>query len=136
MESKTERAKPRVAVVGVGRMGANIALRLKDRGYAIAAVYDTRDDAAVRSSKETGAKRARTLAEIAPLADVILTVVTDDAAMDAIFSESGDSLLSGAEGKIFVNTARSSGARTRAAPRRSKRVWRVRSRRRATVRFT
>jgi 3-hydroxyisobutyrate dehydrogenase len=105
MELKTERLKSRVAVVGVGRMGANIALRLKDRGYAIAAVYDTRDDAAERSAKETGAKHARTLAEIAPLADVILTVVTDDAAMDAIFSESGDSLLSGAEGKIFVNTA-------------------------------
>ena len=98
-------SKPRVAVVGVGRMGANIALRLKDRGYEIAAVYDTRAESAAKSAAETGATHARTLAEIPPLADVILTVVTDDAAMRAIFAESGDSLLAGAQGKTFVNTA-------------------------------
>jgi len=86
-------------------MGANIALRLRDCGYTIAAVYDTREESAVRSAEETGARHARTLAEIVPLADVIVTVVTDAAAMEAIFAESGDSLLGGAEGKIFVNTA-------------------------------
>lgn len=39
------------------------------------------------------------------LADVIVTVVPDDAAMDAIFAPSGDSLLDGAAGKLFVNCA-------------------------------
>jgi 3-hydroxyisobutyrate dehydrogenase len=97
--------KSSVALVGVGRMGANIALRLKDQGFTIAAVYDTRAEAAAKSAAETGAKHVRTLAEIPPLADVILTVVTDDAAMYAIFAESGDSLLAGAAGKVFVNTA-------------------------------
>lgn len=38
-------------------------------------------------------------------ADVIVTVVTDDAAQLAVFAETGDSLLAGAAGKIFVNCA-------------------------------
>ena len=39
------------------------------------------------------------------LASVIITVVTDDKAMRAIFAEQGDSLLVGAEGKLFINCA-------------------------------
>jgi 3-hydroxyisobutyrate dehydrogenase len=98
-------AKPTVAVVGVGRMGANMALRLKDEGYTIAAVYDARPESAERSARETGATAVATLAEITALADVVVTVVTDDAAMYSIFAESGDSLLVDARGTIFVNTA-------------------------------
>jgi 3-hydroxyisobutyrate dehydrogenase len=98
-------AKPRVGVVGVGRMGANMALRLKDRGYTIAAVYDARAESAERSARETGAKAAASLAEVTALADVVITVVTDDAAMYGIFAESGDSLLTNASGTLFINTA-------------------------------
>ena len=98
-------ARPTVAFVGVGRMGANMALRLKDVGYRVTAVYDTREESAAKVAAETGAKHARTLAEIPPLADVIITVVTDDKAMYGIFAESGDSLLANAKGKVFINTA-------------------------------
>jgi 3-hydroxyisobutyrate dehydrogenase len=97
--------KPNVGVVGVGRMGANIALRLKDAGYRIVAVYDSRLEAAQAVAAETGAEHAKSLARVTELADVILTVVTDDAAQLAIFAQSGDSLLDGARGKIFVNCA-------------------------------
>ena len=97
--------KPTVAVVGTGRMGANMALRLKDVGYRIAAVYDARAESAARVAAETGATHAQTLADVTRAADVIITVVTDDAAMDTIFAQSGDSLLTGAAGKIFVNAA-------------------------------
>jgi 3-hydroxyisobutyrate dehydrogenase len=86
-------------------MGANMALRLKDEGYTIAAVYDTRPESSERSARETGATAVATLAEITARADVVITVVTDDAAMYSIFAESGDSLLVGARGKVFVNTA-------------------------------
>jgi 3-hydroxyisobutyrate dehydrogenase len=95
----------KIAVVGVGRMGANIALRLRDVGYDVTAVFDARPEAAAEVARETGALAAKTLAEIAPLADVVITVVTDDAAMDAIFAEQGDSLLRNASGTIFVNAA-------------------------------
>ena len=48
---------------------------------------------------------ATSLAEVTQRADVIVTVVSDDASMHAIFATSGDSLLQGARGKVFVNCA-------------------------------
>jgi len=95
----------KIAFVGVGRMGGNMARRLKDTGYTVTAVYDTHAPAAAELAKEIGAKHATKLADVTAAADVIFTVVTDDAAQLAVFAESGDSLLTGAKGKIFVNCA-------------------------------
>ena len=86
-------------------MGANMARRLKDCGYAVTAVYDMRPEAAEALAKELGCASPRKLAEVTAAADVILTVVTDDKAMDRIFSKKGDSLLVGAKGRIFINCA-------------------------------
>lgn len=97
--------RQRVGVVGVGRMGANMARRLEDVGYPVTAVYDARPETARELAAELGAEAAATLARVTALADVILTVVSDDAAMRAIFATGGDSLLTGAQGKIFVNSA-------------------------------
>lgn len=98
-------ALPKIGVVGTGRMGANIAKRLHDVGYPITAVYDANSGAAAQTAAETGGEVAASLARVTQLADVILTVVTDDAAMYRIFAASGDSLLDGAQGKLFVNCA-------------------------------
>ena len=98
-------SKPRIGLVGAGRMGANMALRLHDLGYPIATVYDVRADAAKEVAKETGARAVATLAEVTAGADVVITVVTDDAAMETIFAERGDSLLEGARGRTFINCA-------------------------------
>lgn len=95
----------KIAFVGVGRMGANMARRLKDCGYKVTAVYDRYAPAAAELAKEIGAKHAKTLAAVTAAADVIITVVTDDAAQLAVFAESGDSLLVKAKGKVFVNCA-------------------------------
>jgi len=86
-------------------MGANMALRLHDVGYPITAVYDLRADAARAVAEETGARAVATLANVTAGADVVITVVTDDAAMETIFAESGDSLLADARGRTFVNCA-------------------------------
>ncbi len=94
-----------VGVVGVGRMGANIARHLNDEGYAVTAVYDVNAAIAQELAGEIGAQACATLAQVTSLADTIITVVTDDAAMYAIFAEEGDSLLQGAAGKLFVNCA-------------------------------
>ena len=98
-------ASPRIGIVGVGRMGANIGRRLRETGFPIAAVYDAKQSAADEIARELGAESCRELARVTALSDVILTVVTDDAAMRKIFARSGDSLLTGASGKIFVNCA-------------------------------
>ena len=95
----------KIAFVGVGRMGANMARRLKDRGHTITAVYDVNPAAAAALATELGALVATRLADATAAADLIFTVVTDDAAQLAVFAEGGDSLLVGAAGKTFVNCA-------------------------------
>jgi 3-hydroxyisobutyrate dehydrogenase len=97
--------KERIGVVGIGRMGANIARRLNDVGYPVTAVYDVAPDRVDELARELGSKACATLADVTANADVIVTVVSDDAAMRAIFAPSGDSLLVNARGKIFVNCA-------------------------------
>ena len=98
-------ALPKIGVVGTGRMGSNMAKRLHDEGYAIAALYDVNPDAAAATAAETGGEVARTLARVTELSDVIITVVSDDDAMYAVFATTGDSLLQNAAGKTFVNCA-------------------------------
>jgi 3-hydroxyisobutyrate dehydrogenase-like beta-hydroxyacid dehydrogenase len=95
----------RIGFVGVGRMGANMARRLKDCGYSIAAVYDIRKDVAEAVAQELGAEPCNSLARVTELSDVILTVVIDDDSMRKIFSGKGDNLLTNAKGKVFINCA-------------------------------
>ena len=86
-------------------MGANMARRLKEVGYPVTAVYDVRADVAKKLAGEIGAEACQKLARVTELADVIITVVTDDAAMKKIFAAGGDSLLKRASGKLFINSA-------------------------------
>ena len=86
-------------------MGANMARRLKDTGHTVTAVYDVHAPSAAELAKEIGATHTAKLADVTAAADIIFTVVTDDAAQLGVFAESGDSLLTGAKGKIFINCA-------------------------------
>jgi 3-hydroxyisobutyrate dehydrogenase len=95
----------RIGIVGVGRMGANMARRLRDVGCIVSAVYDVHEPGARELAEELGCLRCATLAEVTATSDIIFTVVTDDAAMRAIFGEGADSLLRGADRKTFVNFA-------------------------------
>lgn len=94
-----------IGFVGVGRMGANMARRLHDCGFAVRAIADANATAAAELARELGAEACADLPRVTALADVVFTVVSDDAAMRAIFREEVPSLLSGARGKVFVNCA-------------------------------
>ncbi|MGB1718602.1 MAG: NAD(P)-dependent oxidoreductase [Candidatus Latescibacterota bacterium] len=108
MAKRTSSAKKKdfkIGVVGVGRMGANMARNLADKRFTISAVYDTYPRSAKALAKELNCQAAKTLAEVTAQSDVVLTVVTDDAAMRSIFSTRGDSLLTEAKGTVFINCA-------------------------------
>jgi 3-hydroxyisobutyrate dehydrogenase len=104
-----------IGFVGVGRMGANMARRLKDRSakgrirrgeqFHVTSVYDTNRAAATSLAAEIGCAASQDLSEVTAESDVIFTVVTDDAAMREIFGGSGDNLLVNARGKLFINCA-------------------------------
>ena len=96
----------KIGVVGVGRMGANIARHLNDEGFSVVAVYDAARDRATSLGEEIGAEATSQLPRVTELADYIITVVTDDNAMRQIFSvDAEDSLLKGVSGTTFINCA-------------------------------
>ena len=86
-------------------MGANMARHLKDEGYEVSAVYDINREAASSLASEIGSTACESLADVTGKSDVIITVVTNDAAMRAIFLEGDDNLLKAASGKTFINCA-------------------------------
>ncbi|MEZ5299967.1 MAG: NAD(P)-dependent oxidoreductase [Verrucomicrobiales bacterium] len=97
--------KTKIGFVGVGRMGANMARRLHDCGYPIAATYDVNRAAAKDLADELGAEACAKLEDVTAKSDVVFTVVTNDAAMKRIFLGKKDSLLNKAKGKVFINCA-------------------------------
>ena len=94
-----------IGFVGVGRMGANMARRAKERGFHVTALYDLNRKAATDLAGEVGAAACQDLSDVTAESDIVMTVVSDDAAMREIFSGSGDNLLINAKGKLFVNCA-------------------------------
>jgi len=95
----------RIGFVGLGRMGANMARNLKDKGYLVSSVYDINKETSSSLATEIGAQPAQTLAEVTANSDIVLTVVTNDAAMEAIFFNEGDNLFIESAGTLFINCA-------------------------------
>ena len=86
-------------------MGANMARRLKDQDFHVTAVYDRERAAATSLAQEIGSFASPSLGEVTAAAEVIMTVVSDDAAMRQIFAAPDDNLLVNAGGKLFINCA-------------------------------
>jgi 3-hydroxyisobutyrate dehydrogenase-like beta-hydroxyacid dehydrogenase len=93
-----------IGFVGVGRMGANMARRLKDRGYHVTTLFDVNRAAVTSLAQELGGSASPTLGDVTAGADVIFTIVTDDAAMREIYT-GADNLLVNSRGKLFINCA-------------------------------
>ena len=94
----------RIGFVGLGRMGGNMARCLNDKGYNVAVVFDIQPEVTAEIAKEVGACPASRLSEVTASCDVVLTVVTDDAAMEVIYFGENN-LLEGATGTTFINCA-------------------------------
>ncbi len=98
--------KCRIGLIGVGRMGANMARRLKDEGFVITAIHDIDTEKSKNLAAELKCSVAATPAVLAEEANIILTVVTDDAAMRSIYSEDDPNcLLQFAKDRLFINCA-------------------------------
>ena len=95
-----------IGFVGVGRMGANMARRLHDQGYRITAVQDREPPVAQALAHELDCEAAATPARVAEVSQAIVTVVSDDTAMRAIYAEeTPSSLLAFAKDRLFINCA-------------------------------
>ncbi len=94
----------KIGFVGLGRMGGNMARCLNDKGYNVAAVFDINREVTTNLAQDVDATACDSLAAVTAGTDIILTIVTNDAAMDSIYFGE-DNLLQGAAGKIFINCA-------------------------------
>jgi len=72
-------AKPAIGFLGLGMMGGNMARRLVSSGYAVTG-YDI-DPARMRQASQAGVKVADSPARVAEVADVVLSSLTDPAAV-------------------------------------------------------
>jgi 3-hydroxyisobutyrate dehydrogenase-like beta-hydroxyacid dehydrogenase len=90
-----------VGLVGLGAMGSRIAGRLLDTGHRVCAT--NRTPAKAQPLLERGLVWLDTPREVAASADVVLSVVSDDEALEAI-THGPDGLLAGLEaGKVYVD---------------------------------
>jgi 3-hydroxyisobutyrate dehydrogenase/2-hydroxy-3-oxopropionate reductase len=76
--------QPTVAVVGMGRMGAAMATRLGGAGFELV-VYNRTRSVAEQVAERIGARLAGSPREAAAAADIVLTSLADDAALEGVF---------------------------------------------------
>jgi 2-hydroxy-3-oxopropionate reductase len=91
-----------VGFVGVGRMGGRMARRLIQGGYKLT-VYDT-SEATVQPFVETGAARAKSPAEVASAAEIVLASLPTPPVVQAVALGPGG-ITEGSRVKIFVDTS-------------------------------
>lgn len=90
----------RIGVAGLGKMGAAIAARLIDVGHQVS-VWN-------RSAEKTlpliatGATAAKSPAELASASEIVITSLTDAAAIDAVYQGASGLLGGDVGGKLFI----------------------------------
>lgn len=96
--------KQTVAVLGVGHMGSAMARRLAGQGFPLV-LYNRTPDRARELAAELGAQVAASPAEAAAKADVMITMVADDDALDQLCT-AVDGILDGARpGSVTLQTS-------------------------------
>lgn len=90
----------KIGVAGTGRMGFAIAQRLLALGHRVSVWNRTREKAEPLAAE--GASVAATPAELAEASEVVITIVTDAAAIEALYSGPGGLLSARVAGKTFI----------------------------------
>ena len=90
----------KVGVAGLGAMGANVAARLMEVGHQVTVWNRTADKA--KPLAEAGAKVAGSPAEVAAASEAVITLLTDGAAIDAVYSGPNGLLSGDVKGKMFI----------------------------------
>jgi 3-hydroxyisobutyrate dehydrogenase len=90
----------KVGVAGLGKMGAAIALRLIDVGHNVTVWNRSADKC--RPAAAAGAIVAATPAELATASEVVITILTDAAAIDAVYGGAQGLLAGDVDDKLFI----------------------------------
>jgi 3-hydroxyisobutyrate dehydrogenase len=89
-----------IGIAGIGKMGAAIAQRLIEVGHKVTAWNRSADKA--QPVKDAGAAVAATPAELAQASDAVISMLTDAAAIDAVYNGASGLLARDVRGKLFI----------------------------------
>jgi len=90
----------KVGIAGTGRMGAAIAARLMGLGHELTVWNRTAEK--TNELAAAGAKVAASPAALAASTDVVITILTDEKAIEALYSGPKGLLSGGVTGKLFI----------------------------------
>jgi 3-hydroxyisobutyrate dehydrogenase len=88
----------RIGVAGIGKMGAAIAARLMEAGHEVAVWNRTPD----KAKAVTGATFVVTPSELAQRSQSVITILTDGAAIDAVYNGPSGLLSGEVNDKLFI----------------------------------
>jgi 3-hydroxyisobutyrate dehydrogenase len=111
MITDKQQSSPRLGFIGMGAMGSRMAGRLLAAGYDLT-VYN-RERERTRMLEQRGAKVAATPGELASRADIILSSVADDAAVENVMTGSDGALAAARLGTTFIEMSTISPAMSR-----------------------
>jgi 3-hydroxyisobutyrate dehydrogenase len=89
-----------VGIAGIGRMGSNIGQRLMECGEKLS-VWNRSPDK-TKPLAELGAGVTQTPADLAATADVVITILTNADAIDAVYNGPNGLLSGNVKGKLFI----------------------------------
>jgi 3-hydroxyisobutyrate dehydrogenase len=90
----------RIGIAGIGNMGSNIGARLMEVGHRLTVWNRTAEK--TKPLAEAGAAVAKTPAELTSAADVVISLLIDTAAIDAVYHGPQGLLAGDAKGKLFI----------------------------------
>jgi 3-hydroxyisobutyrate dehydrogenase len=89
----------KVGIAGIGKMGAAIAARLIEVGHEVTVWNRTED----KAQSIAGARVAATPAALAQSVETIITILTDEAALDTVYNGPAGLLDGNVAGKLFID---------------------------------
>jgi 3-hydroxyisobutyrate dehydrogenase len=90
----------RIGIAGIGKMGAAIAQRLMEVGHEVAVWNRSADKC--KPLAAAGARVAATPSELAQASEVVITILTDAAAIDAVYGGPQGLLAGDLRDKLFI----------------------------------
>jgi len=89
-----------IGIAGIGRMGSNIGQRLLECGQTLTVWNRSADK--TRPLADLGASVARTPGELAKAAEIVITILTNADAIDAVYNGPNGLLSCDVKGKLFI----------------------------------
>lgn len=101
MNTESKDAKPKIGFIGMGGMGSRMALRLLNAHYPLTVYNRTKEK--TKPLTQQGAAVADTPRELAANCQVVISCVTNDAALEAAMLEQEGAIAGAKAGTIFID---------------------------------